>query len=173
MAHPLDECLRRVLSEPVGRRSASSFQSRLAAQLDALDVILAGADSLTLVRRSGSGQWSALENLAHLGRYHEVFLERLERIRGEVRPLFLRYRAEDDPAWPAWAERPADEVLARLRELRTAVVSRTARLAPSELVRTGVHPVLGELTIPLWGEFFLAHEGHHLYTIFQRLREPR
>jgi hypothetical protein len=32
-----------------------------------------------------------------------------------------------------------------------------------------VHPLLGPMPIPLWLEFFLLHEGHHLYTIMKFL----
>jgi hypothetical protein len=33
----------------------------------------------------------------------------------------------------------------------------------------GVHPALGPLTIPEWLEFFLLHEGHHLYQVMLRV----
>ena len=36
--------------------------------------------------------------------------------------------------------------------------------------RVGVHPVFGLMTIPLWLEFFLLHEAHHLYVVLHRVR---
>ena len=44
-----------------------------------------------------SGKWSAHEQLAHLARYHQVFLQRIDRILSEQAPEFPRYRAEYDP----------------------------------------------------------------------------
>ncbi|MGH7237346.1 MAG: DinB family protein, partial [Candidatus Saccharimonadales bacterium] len=36
-----------------------------------------------------------------------------------------------------------------------------------KLERMGIHPKYGKLTVLDWTEFFLLHEAHHLYTIFQ------
>ncbi len=44
--------------------------------------------------------------------------------------------------------------------------------AGSSPARTGVHPTLGELPIPLWIEFFLLHEAHHLYVVMTLARRP-
>ena len=40
-------------------------------------------------------------------------------------------------------------------------------LPPDKLDRIGIHPKFGKLTISEWTEFFLLHEAHHLYAIFQ------
>lgn len=40
-------------------------------------------------------------------------------------------------------------------------------LSEKELDRTGVHKKYGDLNIVQWIEFFLLHEAHHLFTIFQ------
>ena len=40
-------------------------------------------------------------------------------------------------------------------------------LTPAELLKTGVHKKYGVLTITEWTEFFLLHEAHHIFTIFQ------
>src|SRR6201993_1513189 len=69
---------------------------------DFLSEALRGVPVEKILERPPSGKWSACENLAHLGRYHEIFLERLERILTERNPAFERYRAEDDPGWEAW-----------------------------------------------------------------------
>lgn len=143
---------------------------RLATQLDSLDVILRGVSDSALRRRPADGKWSALEHLAHLGRYHEVFLARLERILAEDAPRLGRYRSEDDPGAEPWFGLPARHVIERMRGLRAQLALRIANLAPDELLRVGVHPVYGEMAVPLWIEFFLAHEGHHLYTILRLAR---
>ena len=151
---------------------AQSQLSRLKTQLLSVDLLFATAGPERADRRTLSGKWSARENLAHIGRYHEVFLARLGRILTESAPRLPRYRAEEDPEWPQWASRPLDDVRLRLAPLRAELVSRVTGLRPQDFARLGVHSSFGEMTLDLWLEFFLVHEAHHLYVILQRLREP-
>lgn len=81
------------------RRIDESQLIRLRTQLASIDFLFAGASPQRIDRRPASGTWSARENLAHLGRYQEVFLERLNLILTESSPQFARYRAEEDPGW--------------------------------------------------------------------------
>jgi hypothetical protein len=50
---------------------------RLRTQLASVDFLFANASLSGIDRRPASGKWSARENLAHSGHYHEIFLERL------------------------------------------------------------------------------------------------
>lgn len=143
---------------------------RLQTQLDSLNAILAGATEAELARRPANGKWSAREHLAHLGRYHEVFLERLDRMLAEDSPQLGRYRTEDDPGAEAWFAMSAAQVVERMSKLRAELVERVAKLGPGELRRIGVHPAFGEMSLTLWVEFFLVHEGHHLYAILKLAR---
>jgi len=149
---------------------SQSTRSRLATQIECLQVILGGRDAAAINRRPASGKWSAHENLAHLARMHEITLERIRRILSEGRPQLARYRAEDDPEWPQWTAMRTEEVLKRLSTLRDDLIQLVARLSPEQLNRVGVHGVLGGMTIPEWIEFFLLHEAHHLYAAMQRAR---
>jgi hypothetical protein len=88
----------------------------------------------------------------------------------EARPDLGRYRAESDADWPNWAALGLEDVLARLRRLRATLVERVEAMTPEQAARTGVHPVLGEMAIPLWLEFFLLHEAHHLYVVLGLVR---
>lgn len=144
---------------------------RLRTQLDALPFVLARATPSTLDARPRPEEWSARENLAHLARHHAVFLDRLRRLLAEDRPALGRYRAEEDPDWPAWATLPLDGILARLQALRGELVALVRSLSPPEFARTGLHPTFGELDVAGWLEFFLLHEAHHLYTALVRLGE--
>lgn len=123
--------------------------------------------------RPAAGGWSAREHVAHLARHAVVFKDRLARILREVNPAVGRYRAEDDPEWPAWGALPWEVVLERWRAARGELTSFVAALSPRDLARTGLHPTFGELTLPEWLEFFLLHEAHHLYTALVRLGEAR
>jgi len=155
--------------KPMGLPESTAI--RLRTQLDCLPTILAGVSEESLNRRPNPEKWSARENLAHLARYHEMFLERIERIRNEDKPLLARYAAETDPQWPPWAALPASEVLTRLRALRVELLERVQELSEAELSRSAVHSRFGEMTLVQWLEFFLLHEAHHLLVVMQRARE--
>jgi hypothetical protein len=147
-----------------------SSAARLATQLECLPALLEGAAPGALERRTRSGKWSVRENLAHLARHHEVMLDRVRRVLAEDRPRLARYAAEEDAEWPACAALPVDEVLAHLTALRTELTALVCGLDEEQLARTGVHPTLGEMPLPLWIEFFLLHEAHHLYVVMKRAR---
>ena len=151
----------------------ASLLERLETQLDALGLVLAQATPAALDARPRPEEWSAREHLAHLARHHAVFLERFRRLAAENRPALGRYRAEDDPEWPAWIALPLPEVLERLAGLRAELIALVRSLSPSESVRTGLHPTFGEMDAAGWLEFFLLHEAHHLYTALVRVGEAR
>jgi hypothetical protein len=130
---------------------------RLRTQLVSLDFLFAGAKPETIERRPTSGKWSARENLAHLGRYHEIFLDRLHRILTEPSPKFTRYRAEEDSGWQEWVSRPFEEIRTRVVALRLNLIDKISALQPCDYNRTGVHSAFGEMTLSLWLEFFLVH----------------
>jgi uncharacterized damage-inducible protein DinB len=151
--------------------SVASRLQRCESQLqDFLTEALRGIAPESLSQRVLPDKWSARENLAHLARYHEVFLERIDRILAESAPLFPRYRAEEDPEWPKWSDRPASDVLAELASLRARLIVKLRSLTEEDFRRTGRHPKLGEMPLALWLEFFLMHEGHHLLAVLQLVR---
>jgi hypothetical protein len=144
---------------------------RLRTQLDALPLLFAGTGGAAAAeRRPAPGKWSAREQLAHLARHHEVTAERLRRILREPEPLLSRYRAEEDPEWQRWAALPLPAVVAELTARRAGLLADVAAIAPADFAKRGVHAVLGPMPIPLWLEFFLLHEAHHLYVTMQLVR---
>lgn len=137
---------------------------------DFLDAALRGVPVEKVLEPPKPGKWSAAENLAHLGRYHEIFLERIERILKESNPAFERYRAEEDPRWEEWRALGYKDVAGKLAALREKLVARLKSLAPEDWERTGTHSKFGEMSLALWLEFFLVHEAHHLYVVLQLVR---
>lgn len=125
----------------------------------------------TLTAKVLPGKWSAHEQLAHLARYHQVFLQRIERILAEQAPEFPRYRAEDDSEWPAWRDLSTQQLLARISSMRAKLMARLRPLSEEDFERTGMHPKFGEMSLSLWLEFFLVHEAHHLYLVLQLVRK--
>jgi len=128
--------------------------------------------SIASALRSPLSGFPALDARLPLPRHHEVTGERLRRILAEPEPALPRYRAEEDPDWPRWVAVPLAEIVERLRALRAGLIGAVAAIPPADLDRRGVHPVLGPMAIPLWLEFFLLHEAHHLYATMLLLRTP-
>ena len=148
----------------------SSQISRCEHQLrDFLKQVLSGV-SVDLTQRANPDKWSAQENLAHLVRYHEIFMERIARILADSKPVFARYRAEEDPEWGRWKSRSYSDLIQALSQLREQLVSKLKLLSDQDFRRVGVHPRFGEMELSQWLEFFLVHEGHHLYIVFQQVR---
>ena len=151
----------------------AALYSRLTHQLSSFRAWIADADPRDVDWTPPSGKWSARLNLAHVGRHHEVTLDRIGRVLREDAPVFPRYDESEDPAWERWATLPVTQVWAALDARRGALVSAVAPLAPEQLARTGVHAKFGPMDVPRWLEFFLVHEAHHLYVSLQRLAEAR
>ena len=151
--------------------SNSSRLQRCETQLqDFLAEALRGVALDSLTAKKVPGKWPAHEQLAHLARYHQVFLERINRILAEQAPLFPRYRAEEDPEWPRWTAMPTQQVLVNLSGLRTKLMARLRSLNDEDFHRTGIHSKFGEMSLALWLEFFLVHEGHHLNAVLGLVR---
>jgi DinB family protein len=147
----------------------TSILERLRTQLSSLPVLIEGIALEDLERRVG-GKWSVAENVAHLARHTELMRERIQRILAQEEPLFPPYRAEQDADWPAWQARSLAESLERLQLARAALIAEVANLTPNQQCRIGIHARLGPLSLSAWLDFYLVHEGHHLYTITKRAR---
>lgn len=147
-----------------------STLSRLKSQLDCLPDVLGSATPEALRQRPASGKWSAHENLAHLVRHHEIMLGRVERILSENAPRLDRYEPEEDSEWPRYAALPTGEALEQLRLNRSRLTAMVEKLTPEQMARIGVHTRMGPLPLSTWLEFFILHEGHHLYVALQRAR---
>jgi uncharacterized damage-inducible protein DinB len=137
---------------------------------DFLAVALRGLPLDSLSEKVVPGKWSAHEQLAHLARYHQIFLQRIDRTLAEQAPEFPRYSAEQDPEWPAWSSLPAPQLLVRLTSMRAKLMARLRSLSDEDFERIGVHPKFGAMSLSLWVEFFLVHEAHHLYAVLQLVR---
>ncbi len=151
---------------------AASILPRLRTQLAGLPALLDGVSRAGYDERL-DGAWSITETIAHLARYHEVSIDRVRAILAEPSPAFPAYRAEQDPEWPAWHAVTFEEAMLRLHASRDALIVIVERLTPEQWARTGRHSAFGPLTLRAWLEFFLLHEGHHLYTIARRARRSQ
>ena len=96
-------------------------------------------DQLTdeqLTYRYAPEKWSIQENLAHLGRYQEIFSERLERILTENEPEFGRYRAEDDADFENWTKKKTFEIMHKTKQARRKIADKLLSINKTQLART-------------------------------------
>ena len=124
-----------------------------------------------ILKRHHEEKWSIHENLSHLGRYQEIFLERISSILKEDKPAFGRYVAEEDSSHQLWVEKSTFEVVMKSKTTRQEIIKLIMNLAPSDKLKTGSHPKLGDMNINRWMIFFLLHESHHIYTVFKLIEE--
>lgn len=144
-----------------------SLQERLKHQHQAIRFIIGKLDNTRLTRQLIQGKWTIKDNIAHLARYQPVFIDRINQILTNDNLVFERYKAENDPEFDTWRQYRLSTLLDKLDEGRINIVNMITNLTPAELLKTGVHKKYGALTITEWTEFFLLHEAHHIFTIFQ------
>jgi hypothetical protein len=149
---------------------ASGIGMRLKNQIDSLEWVLGGLPEEQLRRRWYSEQWSAFENIAHLGRHHEISIERIRQIAANEQPTLQRYKAEEDSGWPTWQRKSLKQTLDLLRARRVELIQFVTNLSPDQISCTGTHPTFGTISVIRYLDFFLMHEAHHLYVALVRAR---
>lgn len=129
--------------------------------------LIKGCSNEALKNRPPSNKWSVHENIAHLTCYQPVFLSRLMLMQEKANPSFSRYSANDDSGFESYVNKSMKELITMLEADRNKIISFLKPLRSEQLSRTGVHPRFGVLNIVEWSEFFVLHEAHHLFTVFQ------
>lgn len=145
----------------------NSLTERLKNQHLAIAELVAGIGNDKLTAPPAPGKWSALDNIAHLTRYQKIFIGRMHQILNEDVPVFDRYNGDLDSEFTPFRSMSLTELLDIINADRTTIFDLLPGLDDTQLSRIGVHPKYGRLTISKWAEFFVLHEAHHLFTIFQ------
>jgi hypothetical protein len=145
----------------------SSLTERLKNQHKTIASIIIKLNNRQLNQRVNKGKWTIHENIAHLAKYQPVFLDRIRQILTNEAPEFAAYKAEDDDEFEIYCAFTTYELLKKISSDREVIFHLITHLSPDKLDRIGTHPKYGKLTILEWTEFFLLHEAHHLFTIFQ------
>ena len=121
------------------------------------------SDALT---RKPEGKWSIQENAGHLLDLESLWDQRLDDYDAgtkELHPADLENRKTHEAAHN---DRMISELLAEFAAIRGRIVDRLARMSPSELGRTALHPRLQQPMSVVDLCFFVAeHDDHHLRTI--------
>ena len=150
-----------------------NLKALLANQYKMLDELLKDINKNILTTKPGNEKWSVFENLAHLGRYNEIFLGRMQEIQHKNNLAFERYVADNEEGFIEWRSKSFDLVLADFHSLRKTINHFFEFLSDEQLKKTGTHPKFGELTVTEWLHFYLLHEAHHLFTIFKLIHENK
>ena len=148
---------------------SNSISTRLEFQHHTIGELIQGHTEDELKIRVIPDKWSAFENIVHLVSYQLVFQQRIVRILIESNPLFRRYVAENDPAFDEYLQQPLDQLKDNLYSARKQIYQQLHTIPDDQLLSTGQHPLYGTLSLIQWTEFFLLHEAHHLFTMFQLL----
>lgn len=144
-----------------------SLLQRLQCQHEAIPHIIAGIDEERLLYKQLPAKWSIKDNIAHLAKYQLVFFNRMNFIIKQNCPSFDRYNSKDDTDFERWKTLDINELLYTVQKDRKTIFNLICGLTENQLARKGMHPKYGALTLMQWTEFFLLHEAHHIYTIFQ------
>ena len=145
----------------------NSLTERLRNQHLAIPELVAGTSNQKLAKPQAPGKWNVLDNIAHLARYQKIFIDRIHLILNEDTPVFDRYNGDLDPEFRPFRSMGLRALLDMINTDRKTIIDLLSGLKESGLSRIGMHPKYGRLTILKWAEFFVLHEAHHLFTIFQ------
>ncbi|MES2107320.1 MAG: DinB family protein [Bacteroidota bacterium] len=151
----------------------SSLTNRLKDQHRTITSIIMPLNDRQIQQHVIKGKWSIHEQIAHLAKYQPVFIDRIRKILMMDNPEFERYDAEQDDGFEIYCAFTTFELLKKINHDREIIYNLITKLPPDKLDRTGVHPKFGKMPILDWTEFFLLHEAHHLYAIFQLTHTTR
>lgn len=144
-----------------------SLVSRLETQHQTIENIISSINASRLIIKPQPNKWNIHENIAHLVRYQKIFIDRINLILNKEDPFIERYIAEDDVEFESFKHKNLVDLKLELMQDRKSIYDFIKKLSTTELNRIGAHKKFGPLNIVQWTEFFLLHEAHHLYTIFQ------
>ena len=145
----------------------SSLTDRLKTQHQTIENILSTISPDRILTRPLPGKWNIHDNIAHLTSYQPVFIDRINQILIQETPSFDRYVADGNQAFENCRSLSIGTLLRQLDIDRNNLYGLIINLSESQLSRVGIHKKFGALTILGWTEFFLLHEAHHIFTIFQ------
>ena len=145
----------------------ASLKERLKNQHKTIAALIINLNNGQLTRRPARPLWNIHENIAHIAKYQPVFIDRVHQMLTLDEPEFDAYNAATDIEFEIYCAFNIYELIRKISYDRELIYSLIIHLPADKLQRTGIHPGYGTLTILEWTEFFLLHEAHHLYTIFQ------
>lgn len=150
----------------------ASLHDRLKNQHKTIASLILKLNNERIQSRPVKEKWNIHEHIAHLAKYQPVFIDRIRKIIAIDEPEFDVYVAEYDIEFEIYRSLTTYDLIKKISHDREVIFHLITHLPPDKLERTGIHPKFGRLNISEWAEFFLLHEAHHLYAIFQLAHKP-
>ena len=144
-----------------------SITTRLQTQHESIQVIISTINSKQLDWRVAPDKWNIHETIAHLVCYQAMFTDRVVQALTEEVPFFPKYDADKDRDFKYWCTDDIQHLILQLFSDREKLVKLIAKITNEDANRIAMHKKYGSHNIVLWVEFFLLHEAHHIYQIFQ------
>ncbi|WP_428330914.1 DinB family protein [Mucilaginibacter sp.] len=144
-----------------------SLTDRLNNQHSVIQLFIDKLNDEQLKQQPEPGKWSIHDQIAHLAKYQLLFIDRIDLLVAVDEPEFERYDANEDTSFAIYQNLATTELLALINKERAVIIQNINGLSSGQLTRTARHPKYGNLTALEWTEFFLLHEAHHLFAIFQ------
>jgi uncharacterized damage-inducible protein DinB len=145
--------------------AAPEILDRLRTAPDRLAAAVEGLSPEILTKRRDN-KWSIQENAGHLFDLESLWDQRLDdyaRGAKTLHPADLENRKTHEAAHN---DRSISDILKNFRNARLAIVEKIARMTPTELSRTALHPRLQQpMTVVDLCYFVAEHDDHHLKTI--------
>ena len=152
-------------------RANANIDFKLNHQVHEISGLLQPLSNEFINEKHKADKWSIHEIIAHLGRYQEIFEERIKLIVVGDEPKFGRYRADEDGLFTLWVAKGNEQILEDMLNKRVELAMMIRNLSAEDHIKKGTHPVLGTLNIFEWTQFFLYHETNHIYQIFWLIKE--
>lgn len=149
----------------------SHISTRLQYQHKTLVEIIDGLTEEQIRRQVIPGKWSIFEQIVHLQTYQHIFVERVKKILTDQSPVFERYTAEADPLFLDNCEKSFREIMQDMITTRKEMANEIMHFQEADFYKRGTHPLFGEINLQQWINFFLLHEGHHLFAILKLTAE--
>ena len=145
----------------------SSVSTRLHYQHKSLIDIIDGLTDEQIRRQVTPGKWSIFEHMVHLKVYQDLFIHRVKLILENSEPKIPVYTADSDPDFHEACQLSSREVIQQMLTLRKEMAAGILSFPETDLVKKGIHAAYGCMNLVEWMHFFLLHEAHHLYQVFQ------
>mgnify|MGYP003485297202 FL=1 len=149
----------------------SYISTRLHYQHKSLIDTIDGLTDEQVRRQIIPGKWSIFENIVHLQTYQHLFIVRVQKIIATDNPLFPHYTAEADPLFLENCSLSIREIMHDLITTRKEIATEMVQFPEADFIKTGIHPAFGSMNLLQWMNFFLLHEGHHLFAVFKLAAE--
>ena len=149
----------------LGADAAPGLLERLRQTPQRLESSVRGLPPAVLTRQH-EGKWSIQENVGHLLDLESLWDLRLDDYEAGASELHAADLENRKTHTAAHNDRPITDILSDFSATRHAILERLARMNPTELARTALHPRLQQPMSVVDLCFFVAeHDDHHLRTI--------